>query len=640
MKNLKLNKIWAKGLLGVILFSFLPLLAFAQEQKTVKVAVYYRTDETTVSTAEGLNYPEISVVSFVATMPPDPDTGRTLYDNRWGVVALNVTAGGLEDIKCGLFGGDPNRRNPYFGGIQGNEADALDWKGFFYSLGHMNAQYFGRGFSLEAEYNNSTEVFLNEPWGGGRAGLGTVTAVSWYWGKAQNPMLQLNVDLSPSTNLRDSDGNPVKVEIDKKNVQLSLNVDNCDFVREKIYKIGNGDYAAGIDNEQPNIFKGETYAKDPGKFVLDLKELKFTLWDQEEGFGHPYTSIWDILVSAQESDVAENQGKIRTMAWPVKGGGADWVQVSAAELYNSVEDYKTISNCVWKIMVGDKPTVSGETPYLVQLCLFSQEQPIKYRFNGIASTSGYGFQPFEKRDGMILHEAVHCYHFLPGAGVYDNKDLDHLYVADNESGAENPKLKYSFDHKYRGFMNPSSDSSLPWLNGDYGPKILNDSKHGIFVSIIDLDPSIFGTLDEKNKFSLPPKSALVRRTANVPTDFPGVRYEDKLDDFFFIKKDIRGVYLYREGAEPISVDNFYESWIKVKFEAGEKVEARHGRYLPLTYYLEIKGFVSSLEAKENMEFLQAIKQKGYDKLVIISDFRYLYPPYEFDADYNAIIGRN
>ncbi|GAG16866.1 unnamed protein product, partial [marine sediment metagenome] len=213
--------------------------------------------------------------------------------------------------------------------------------------------------------------------------------------------------------------------------------------------------------------------------------------------GRPYSEIIEILVEAANDPDKEP---------PQSGGGADWFQVAAADIYNSANnDTRQVFSCVWKVAVSselgrDAPGgVNTGIPWRILLNPYVRyPESSKIRFNK-PGLSGYRFSSNKFRDYVIHHEAIHSYENLPGTNVYDEENnilgKGDGFIVGREG--INPYCSFIYDHKVRGVIDFNRDvfSERPyscirgWLHGLHGDSYFNTScfifRDGTFITRID-----------------------------------------------------------------------------------------------------------------------------------------------------------
>ena len=229
---------------------------------------------------------------------------------------------------------------------------------------------------------------------------------------------------------------------------VDLNIDNVDLVREEIQR--------HIYLEDGSL---EDFIPEPGEHIDDkvtnLGSLVVAgiIVDSMTGEGRTYDEIIEILV-----DIAlGNTANFITGDLP-SGGGIDWLQVAAADIYNADVDSE-VFQCVWEIISGSPPydpsdvgEVFPNIPYIVYLNPFYRY----IRFN--TASNAYEFHSNKSRDSLVWHESLHSYQSLPGRLVNDEEDgnekiNDKLYV--KQGGGKTPYHTFAYDDKSRGFVKPN-----------------------------------------------------------------------------------------------------------------------------------------------------------------------------------------
>jgi hypothetical protein len=349
------------------------------------------------------------------------------------------------------------------------EIDDLNWYGFYFAKGDNNnltnavsACNVGPGYGAGSTYSHMIPVSTPNKISltfNGTVNKAVVGVVSWCWSKN----LTIPLWIVCTSDLGTQGVLPIPWTL-----CINTNVDNVDLERVMIRQ----NYKGNI----PPPTAG--YTGDPGVFAVRLTNAVLC---GETGLYH---YIEHILYSWQKNIKKGNHH------WtPVSGNGPDWLQVAAADIYNFYGSTHNVFKCVWKIVARDlgKPELvglsgGGREPYSVAL----EPWHAGMRFNMAGFVSYDMFHSQHLRWGIIIHEALHCYHNLAGVNVYDKESLsvptpsrygDYLYVSTQDTpGSENGYLRYSYDSKRGGYIRPDSRySSVVWQYSHplYGDSVKN-----------------------------------------------------------------------------------------------------------------------------------------------------------------------
>jgi hypothetical protein len=411
-----------------------------------------------------------------------------------------------------------------------------------------------------------------------------------------------------------------------------VNFDHVDLVREKLMD-QNGEITYPVPGE------GENYTDDPGRFVVYLGENTL---DSETGKGRGYGKIMEIMADVQKGRLASGPGG---------GGGLDWLEVAAADIYNSSSN--SVYSCVWEINVEELDCDGRAHKYIVKLNPYSKNCRLNLR-----SLDGNGFRSYHWRSLVIKHEALHCYHLLPGRLV-DDEELDcptapimfprltyrrpdDLFVC-NQDGGANMDLRYSWDNASRGFLKPNRngyhrrDYLSGWLNGYSGDKYRHEPMLATFIVRLDtlLDKATLKKILTGENCSTKIPSPLPE---HLPLPF-GVRSGITADPYLGYVR----LFLYRFPwcDRPGRTRQIMNPFIKHRGSSIYTCRKGDGEFYYKQYWLEATGYSGT----DGMEIYEKLQQKNrlssgpsypaYGLYVMIV-FNYPDVPYEFDASYYGI----
>jgi len=413
-------------------------------------------------------------------------------------------------------------------------------------------------------------------------------------------------------------GEPVEeVELAQEDVDIHLNVDNINLIRES------------VDPETENPPAGGHYSDNPEAFTV-------------QGTNRPYNEIIEIYV-----ENAQN-GYIGAGNLP-SGGGPDWLQVAAADIYNGGGE---VFSAVWKIKVADLGAVSSDVfpsiPYEVCLNPYIPQM----RFNQPSTTHDL-FHADEWRYTAIQHAALRCYQLLPRQAVNDEENSsqkinDELFVngGDAEPGTH---LNFSYDNKEeRGFLKPKFNFTLgdwaimfvdAYINGESGDNYFNNSHSGHFI--LRIDDQL--TDQQLQQLFLSQEETTVDLEPNIdfglPEDLPlggiGVPYLR-----IFIKVYIKDYSLDFYTGFFLTPQLIPETLDFPNLSLGppyqETQETAHGYYLSGYYELDaIESLNNIFKETEGKAYYYLLKA-GMAELYVLADFNYKHDPYGYDCSYFAI----
>ena len=561
----------------------------------VDVRAYYDSRKTVIDENYGDNYGECSFITIAA------ENEDGLYDGTDPVrIKIRVDIPTLIDE--GIYGINDvtdavSFKNP---GEGGRNFLSSNWKGFYYALGEAGipsakAAMASVSSANGIEYSSDVTVMLYK--GHNPA---VILVKDWVWNTNQ-------VDLPLKVIKLSDEGDRELYALN--NFSIKTNVDNADLMREKI----------GLMGWKKIPEPGANYTDNPGRFVIDGTVNPAT---QE---GRPYCDIMSVLVDAESG----------TGPGLCVGGGTDWLQVAAADIFNHATRDTDVTNCVWYVAARDDGFLghtSGVLPYSITL------NPYRYvtRFN-TEGGGGYGrFFITKNRDGTIYHESLHCYHLLPGAGVYDRENPnerynDKLYVG-SLAGAQNQYLRFSEDSGHIGFLerNRSYSSSgqyiAGWLNGKDGDsELYRYSKQTHFYN------SIIFTEEEMRRIFIDGEEVSLRFETDIPWDLP----DGSAKIVGFDKGNISDIYLYKPGGLFTSSKEKHiwqkgeSPWITIEKGYPSSYSGVNGSYLYSKYYVRIRGYNDHV-LLPSIEDVAQDMANGW-KLYVVYGYGYEANPYEYDT---------
>ena len=556
----------------------------------VDVRAYYDTRETVIDENYGDNYGECSFITIVA----EDENG--LYDGtdpvrvkiRVGVPNLMMVEGlyGISDVTNTV-----SFKNP---GEGGRNFLSTNWKGFYYALGKAgitSAKTAMESVSSAFGINRSSDVTVTLYKGRNPA---VILVKDWVWNKNQ-------VDL-PLKAIKLSDEGDRELYV-LNNFSVKTNVNNMYLIREKI----------GVAAYKKMPEPGTNYTECPGKFVIHG-----TL-NSDTSEGKTYRDMMGILVDAE----SENG------PWPDDGCGPDWIEVAAADIYNNATKDTDVTNCVWYVTARDIDAggqVWSDLPFSVELNPYF----LATRFNTDGGERNGSIHSIKYRDGAIYHEALHCYHMLPGRSVKDReienaRYCDMLYEYNNY-------LRFSEDSGDMGFLErnrsyPSSGHYIDgWLSGKDG-----DSELYRYSKQTHLYNRIIFTEEEIKEIFEDEKEVSLRFETDIPYGLPdGSAKIVGLDN-----GNICDIYLYKPGGTFTSSKEKHiwqkgeSPWITIEKGEPTYYDGVNGSYKHSKYYFRIRGYNYHVRQPSIVDVAQDIAQ-GW-KLYVVYGYEYKKPSYEYDA---------
>ncbi|MFH0839976.1 MAG: hypothetical protein V1883_03040 [Candidatus Omnitrophota bacterium] len=524
-------------------------------EKPIRIVVKNDNRESIIDTTPpryATNYREKHPVTIIA-FREDSITGKLSLYRGTEPIELKMTLKGVADgVNSELvFGGGLG-----YGGV--DDENFINWKGYYYAGGGEVEDSSNDGtqagpqsvqFSLNKDLNPAVVVVCS--WSTWKASVDfDVVLVS----KPQD----LSVDLHP-------EHEPVKTCFD-----------NADLVRR------DPPYNSHPDVETL-LPPGTNFTDYPGPFVV-------------KGIGRPYSEIVSILRDAEKGDGP----------WPIEDNGPDWMQVAAADIYNAPHP---VFNCVWEIGTSPKTDSDGSisiaTPYRVDLIASAEGYDIyAMRFNKNGK-DGYGFYSYKDRDALILHEALHCYHLLPGPGVNDEEEPerynDFLYVG---SG----RLHFSYDDKSRGFLRLNSEGNYlstvdMLLAGRSGDSYMHINQLGDFI------------LNLGSGQLLNPDLVEIIFDLNMPQDIPAGR----------VSVVPQELYLYNPSTH--SEKSLGVESVNILNSGPFQINGANGYYNACAYSFHIDTPLPP----SNLEEIWQLIEQGYTELYLWYGILYEDAPYEYDA---------
>jgi len=631
------------------------------------------------------NYPQISFLTLVA-VENDGNGRLSLYDGGDGNIRIKMglkLTGELDDDIIGYIGSDlpyhlvnltDNNFGLYnVGGTNDVFPDSelrrgvVDYKkGFFLALGDnpqaedslkaalsATNRYKGRIIDKEKDVNildaprNSLEICMGESDGS----VVVIAVKTWnYKEEAKKVLFKLENPIDFAGDLKAS----IKVNNeDTRDVQVDLSVDNINFERLKDDETANGDY--------------------PGEFVV-------------KGTGALSALVEDRLYrNIIALKVAEAKGLLSLES----GCGPDPIQVAAVYIYNnppnnkSKEVFNLVRHVVTKNLpygIDDSKQSSGEVDFGYPVCVMLNPFKEEMRFNAKNAESRYAFVCQDWRDATCFHEALHCYH-LCAKGVELSGDLypvydkepsrvlinitngrisrefgDKLYVGPGDT--MNEFLKFSYDHKNRGFLNADDREKseiISWLKGIYGDKdnerYMHGTAGGVFITNIYDGTNNPGKLspDDVKKIFKAEQGEDIERL--IPTEIP-----PDLPPLAEGSPKIVKIYIYKppDPADPSDEGHMYNCGgdlkriVEFKKDRTDppKVIRNYGYYEPLKYSFKFKGYTyfnAHDRERRTKNYTALLTEKGYQLYVLYGirykeDDNYIFgqAPYEYDAAYFMI----
>jgi len=421
-------------------------------------------------------------------------------------------------------------------------------------------------------------------------------------------------------------------------LKVALNIDNVNFVREEIQRY--------IYLEDGSL---EDFIPESGEHIDDrvagLGRLVVAgiIVNPLTGEGRPYDEIIEILV-----DMALGRTANFITGDLPSGGGIDWLQVAAADIYNA-DVNNEVFQCVWEIHSripprtptepsedGPEPfgAVKGTAPYLVYLNPFNP----KMRFN--KKSEAYSFHCNKTRDTVVWHEALHAYTHLPGKLVNDEEIAnyklgDQLFV--KQGGGKTPYHTFSYDDKSRGFLEAD-----PYLNiGPYfGINKVKALLHGRYGDNYFFHGSDGGRLivridDKLTEDDL--KQLFLDNDHIVPDPFIDFGFPEDLPltatPTRWIEQE--GIYLSLEPGIDFKIDYL----LATQKAHPLRVESDYGYY---DSHSRVIDFISSWMKGEDYPepwICFELLKRGKAKLYVIYKIVYYDCPEEYDAAYFSAISR-
>jgi len=427
---------------------------------------------------------------------------------------------------------------------------------------------------------------------------------------------------------------PLGITLSSDDTQIvELNIDKVDLVREEIQRhiyLEDGSLEDFVPEAGEHI---DDKVDSLGRFVV-----AGIIVDPMTGEGRTYDEIIEILV-----DIAlGNTAGFITGDLP-SGGGEDWLQVAAADIYNEDVDSE-VFNCVWEIISGMHPSVpdalgaiSPEIPDKVYLDPFD----IRMRFN--LPGGAYNFHCNKTRDSVVWHESLHSYAFLPGRLVNDEEDGNHkmndrLFV--KQGGGQAPYLTFSYDDKSRGFLRPNPiwegfniSKVRAYLDGHHGDDYFFDSSFNSFLNDSDDGRFIMRIDDKLTEDDL--KQLFVDGKDIVPDPFIHYGFPEGVPTPPDPGFEVEGIYLYLEPGIDCKIDFLTIGRSRQQI----RVESDYGYYD--THDQEIIKIESWAlpDSFPSPKICFKLLKRGYAKLYVLFRIKYFYYPGDYDASYFADITR-
>jgi hypothetical protein len=578
---------------------YFPMSAFISSSRLskIKIYAYQNKSETIIRQSKVHNYPELAFLTLVA-LREYPGGRKELYEGDYIPVQVhNVFLS--QSPPCELSNLTEAGGQFLVDYLQNNQD--FEWKGFWDAVG-LN----GLKGAIEATdasngnpaSNNDLSVLIEKDKNPVVVGIR-----SWNYDPfLRNLPILLSIAFQPSGET---------VELDNDYIEIGLNIDNVNFSREEIaYE---EDYKnKPIEENRPGT--GEHWTKDPGAFVVRFKD-KNTV-NETTRKGRRYEEIIEIMVDVQKNPLLKLES----------GGGVDWLQVAATDIYNNKNE---VFNCVWEVECKDIDAVGWVYPNLPWHVILNPFLDFQ-RFN-LPRGNSYGFFYDEARDNTIRHEALHCYHLLPGMYVddeekYEEKSGSYSYYWPDEcyvehGGGQNPHLRYSFDSKVNGYVFPDFNIGDPvdaWLNGLTGDSIFHNQMVGYYMTRID---DRLGKEELEAVFSGQDCPNLI--ATDIPNNLP-----------FLDEVEVLDVYL-KGPKGTIKLED--SSWIDITGQEERNIHYTRGYQVNTKYYFKIKAYPETENTARwpAKEVLRLIRECGY-KLYVLYLIIYRDGPYEYDASYFGV----
>jgi len=440
---------------------------------------------------------------------------------------------------------------------------------------------------------------------------------------------------------------------DEKKVHIALNTDNVDFER---------------------LDKDADTGAYPDKFIV--KGTEDLLWYFEDKL---YSNIIGIKVEEAKKKVTLKVG-----------GGIDWLQVAAADIYSNPPDdvnSAKVFNCVREICAKNLPCKGDTGKVFSGIVEFANStsrvnlNPFKedMRFNEFSVESVYAFTSDQWRDNTCFHEAVHCYHGSalnnPSSGdyqVYDKEPLekfmflgarageftfvtgDNLFTGKNDT--KDNLLTFSYDHKVRGFLNQNMSKKLEieqWLDGIHGDK--NDNKYkirrtggGTFITNIydgTAGPGKLTQDDIKKIFKKGSGEDIEKLIlTQIPQDLPKLVKCPTVSKVYIYKPPNAGIHddkghMYNCGGDLKNIVEIVESETNPN-----EVRYNYGFYIVQNYSFKFKAYTRNKDREERAKkYITLLTKKGYQLYVLYSFshrpsdyYPYGIEAYEYDASHFMI----
>jgi len=507
--------------------------------------------------------------------------------------------------------------------------NTVNWKGLYYTLGYDDGD---AGYSITSfkdalantnssngvdKPNNDLEIVFDyyNPF--------QVVAYKTWNTICSNLLISFdNFIDDPTTDL------PIKprdIVLSPDALKVALKIDNVDLIREEIqrhiyYEDGSlEDFVPGpgqhIDDTLPN----------PGRLVV-----KGIVVNPITGEGKTYDQIIEILVD----EALGNTGDF-ILGYLPSGGGVDWIQVAAADIYNSDLDSE-VFKCVWEIhapppanrLTGRRSV--GEVWPSMAYRVYLNPRLEYIRFN--QSSWEYSFAVNWARSNTIWHESLHSYSLLRGKQVND-EDNDRLHV--KQGGGYTPYHIFSYDHKLRGFLrlHPiweylNISTVKAYLHGLYGDNDAYDAP-GIGRFMVRLD-------DKLTEEDL--KRLFIDGHDVVPDPFIDFGFPDDMPypPGFRVNLAISiGMYLYLEPGIDFRLD-YLEPWLSGQTTRVSSIYGYYdSRYETITEIKSWAGFGASPDPRFCFDLIKRGRAKLYATVILT----YIDPAEESDASYFSTIAR-
>ena len=530
------------------------------------------------------------------------------------------------------------------------EVGAANWRGLYYALGFDDDQ---EGDSIEsfklalAETNiingegaigNELEIVFDKD-----NPFQVVAIKTWNY---EDFLTNLPIEFESFVQNQETDLSvkPSGIVSSQDALTVELNIDGVDLVREEIQR--------HIYLEDGSL---ENFVPGPGEHIDDRLDrtgrlvVAGIIVNWLTGEGRTYDEIIEILVDLALGNTAH----FITGDLP-SGGGADWLQVAAADIYNQGLGSE-VFECVWEVY-SDMPPNSNEglewerivkeplgvvlpdIPYRVYLNPFDEHM----RFN--KASEAYDFHCNKTRDSVIWHESLHNYTYLPGRLINDeedntNKINDCLFV--KQGGGKTPYHTFSYDDKSRGFLtlHPTWEffnmsRVKAYLHGYHGDVdsffALNDDV-GRFI--IRIDDKL--TEDDLKRLFIDGKDIVPDPFIDFgfPDDIPALPIPNI--DAIDIRVSQEEIYLYMEPGIDVMVGYLLTN----RSGQNTRVESDYGHYDAHDQeIIKIESWARPDSYPTPRVCFELLK-RGMAKLYVTFIIRYWDAPEEYDASYFADISR-